>query len=119
MFLAAPAAELNVAVVTYAEATATWSFPRDFRDTEMPGWAMAEFIVGEATLGWQPSEIIELLRDTCACQGDRRRSGLSRQVRRCAAGRVQSCIVLQLCGISPGRDPLHIEQIWLAQLLHH
>jgi hypothetical protein len=58
-----PAAELNVAVVTYAEATGTWSFPRDFRDTDMPGWAMAEFIVGEATLGWQPSEIIELLRD--------------------------------------------------------
>jgi len=63
VFLAAPAADLNVAVVSYAEATGTWSFPRDFRDTEMPGWAMAEFIVGEATLGWQPGEIIELLRD--------------------------------------------------------
>jgi threonine aldolase len=63
VFVAAPAAELNVAVVTYAEATRTWSFPRDFRDTEMPGWAMAEFIVGEATLGWQSSEIIELLQD--------------------------------------------------------
>ena len=63
VFLAASAAALNIAVVTYAEATGVWSFPRDFRDTEMPGWAMAEFIVGEATLGWQPGEIVDLLRD--------------------------------------------------------
>jgi threonine aldolase len=62
VFLAAPAEALNIAVVTYAEATGIWSFPRDFRDTEVPGWAMAEFIVGEATLGWQPAEIVELLR---------------------------------------------------------
>jgi hypothetical protein len=33
------------------------------RDTEMSGWAMAEFIVGEATLGWRPGEIVELIRD--------------------------------------------------------
>jgi threonine aldolase len=63
IFLAAPADALNMAVVTYAEATGIWSFPRDFRDTEMPGWAMAEFIVGEATLGWQAGEIVSLLDD--------------------------------------------------------
>ena len=63
VFLAAPAEALNIAVVTYAEATGIWSFPRDFHDTEVPGWAMAEFIVGEATLGWQPGEIVELLRN--------------------------------------------------------
>jgi hypothetical protein len=33
------------------------------RDTEKSGWAMVEFIVGEATLGWQPGEIVELIRD--------------------------------------------------------
>jgi hypothetical protein len=27
----------------------------------MPGWAVAEFIVGEASLGWQPSEIVEVI----------------------------------------------------------
>jgi len=63
VFLAAPAEALNIAVVTCAEATGIWSFPRDFHDTEVPGWAMAEFIVGEATLGWQPGEIVELLRN--------------------------------------------------------
>ena len=61
IFLAAPAAGLNLAVVTHAEATRVWSFPRDFRDTEVPGWAMAELIVGEATLGWQAGEVIDLL----------------------------------------------------------
>jgi len=61
VFLAAPAAGLNLAVVTQAEATGVWSFPRDFRDTEVPGWAMAEFIVGEATLGWEPGEVVDLL----------------------------------------------------------
>jgi threonine aldolase len=70
VFLAAPAEALNVAVVTYAEATGTWSFPRDFRGTEVPGWAMAEFIVGEATLGWQPAEIVELLRDLRSIAAD-------------------------------------------------
>lgn len=61
VFLAAPAEALNVAVVEHAEATGDWSFPRDFRETEMPGWAMAEFIVGEATLPWEPAEVVELL----------------------------------------------------------
>jgi threonine aldolase len=61
VFIDAPAEALNVAVVAYAEATGVWSFPRDFWDTEMPGWAVAEFIVGEASLGWQPSEIVEVI----------------------------------------------------------
>jgi hypothetical protein len=61
VFIDAPAGALNVAVVAYAEATGVWSFPRDFWDTEMPGWAVAEFIVGEASLGWQPSEIVEVI----------------------------------------------------------
>jgi hypothetical protein len=61
VFLPAPAEALNLAVVEHAEATGEWSFPRDFRDTEVPGWAMAEFIVGEATVGWEPAEIVDLL----------------------------------------------------------
>ena len=61
IFLAGPAAGLNLAVVTHAEATGEWSFPRGFRDTEVPGWAMAELIVGEATLGWKPGEVVDLL----------------------------------------------------------
>jgi len=61
VFLTAPAARLNLAVVTHAEATGVWSFPRDFSDTEVPGWSMAEFIVGEATLSWQPAEVVDLL----------------------------------------------------------
>ena len=61
IFLVAPAAGLNLAVVTHAEATGVWSFPRDFRDTEVPGWAMAELIVGEATLSWKPGEVVDLL----------------------------------------------------------
>jgi hypothetical protein len=61
ILLAAPAAGLNLAVVTLAEATGVWSFPRDVRDTEVPGWAMAELIVGEATLGWKPAEVVVLL----------------------------------------------------------
>jgi hypothetical protein len=61
VFLPAPAEALNLAVVEHAEATGEWSFPRDFRDTEVPGWAMAEFIVGEATLTWEPAEITDLL----------------------------------------------------------
>jgi threonine aldolase len=71
VFLPAPAAALNLAVVTHAEATGVWSFPRDFRDTEVPGWAMAEFIVGEATLAWRPDEVVDLL----AQLRDRARSG--------------------------------------------
>jgi hypothetical protein len=71
VFLPAPAAALNLAVVTHAEATGVWSFPRDFRDTEVPGWAMAEFIVGEATLTWPPDEVVDLL----AQLRDRARSG--------------------------------------------
>jgi hypothetical protein len=61
VFLAAPAEALNVAVVEHAEATGEWTFPRDFRDTEVPGWAMTEFVAGEATLGWGPAEIADLL----------------------------------------------------------
>jgi threonine aldolase len=60
IFLAAPAEALNVAVVEHAEAAGEWSF-RDFRDTEVPGWAMTEFVAGEATLGWEPAEIADLL----------------------------------------------------------
>jgi threonine aldolase len=63
VFLTAPAAALNLAVVTYAEDTGVWSFPRDFRDTEVPGWAMAEFIVGEATLPWRSDEVVDLLAE--------------------------------------------------------
>lgn len=63
VFLTAPAAALNLAVVTYAEDTGVWSFPRDFRDTEVPGWAMAEFIVGEATMPWRPEDVIDLLAE--------------------------------------------------------
>lgn len=65
VFLTAPAAALNRAVVAHAEDTGVWSFPRDFRDTEVPGWAMAEFIVGEATLTWQPDEVVDLLAQLC------------------------------------------------------
>lgn len=61
VFLAAPATALNLAVIVHSEATGVWSFPRDFRDTEVPGWAMAEFTVGEATLTWQPAEVVDLL----------------------------------------------------------
>ncbi len=71
VFLNAPAAALNLAVVTHAEATGVWSFPRDFRDTEVPGWAVAEFIVGDATLTWQPDEVVDLLAEL----RDRARSG--------------------------------------------
>jgi threonine aldolase len=63
VFLTAPADALNLAVVTHAEDTGVWSFPRDFRDTEVPGWAMAEFIVGDATMPWEPREVVDLLAD--------------------------------------------------------
>ena len=78
VFLTAPADALNVAVVAHAEATGVWSFPRDFRDTEVPGWAMAEFIVGEATLLWQPAEVVDLLaqlRDR-ACRDENARKAI-------------------------------------------
>jgi threonine aldolase len=60
IFLDAPAEALNVAIVEHAEAAGEWTF-RDFRDTEVPGWVMSEFVAGEATLGWEPAEIAELL----------------------------------------------------------
>ena len=60
VFLAAPAEALNVAVVEHAEDSGEWTF-RDFRDTEVPGWAMTELVAGEATLGWKPAEIVDLL----------------------------------------------------------
>jgi threonine aldolase len=75
VYLPAPAEALNVAVVEHAEATGEWTF-RDFRDTEVPGWAMTELVAGEATLGWEPAEIVELLghlRDR-ACDRDKART---------------------------------------------
>jgi hypothetical protein len=61
VFLKAPAGDLNRAVVEHAEATSVWSFPRDFRETEVPGYSVAEFIVGEETMGWESSEVEDLL----------------------------------------------------------
>jgi threonine aldolase len=60
IFLAVPAEALNAAIVEHAEVTGEWTF-RDFRDTEVPGWAMSEFVAGEATLGWEPAEVADLL----------------------------------------------------------
>lgn len=65
VFMPAPAAALNVAVVSYAEDTGIWSFPRDFRDCEVPGWAMAEFIVGEATMDWADVDVTEVIDQLC------------------------------------------------------
>jgi hypothetical protein len=61
--------------VEHAEGTGEWTF-RDFRDTEVPGWAMSEFVAGDATLGWEPAETAELLghlRDR-ACHQDKART---------------------------------------------
>jgi threonine aldolase len=61
VFLKAPPGDLNRAVVEHAEETSVWSFPRDFRRTEFPGYSVAEFIVGEETMGWESSEVDDLL----------------------------------------------------------
>ena len=61
VFLQAPADDLNLAVVEHAEETSVWSFPRDFRATEVPGYSVAEFIVGEETMGWDSQEVEDLL----------------------------------------------------------
>jgi threonine aldolase len=61
VFLQAPPGDLNRAVVEYAEENSVWSFPRDFRETDVPGCSVAEFIVGEATMDWASSEVVDLV----------------------------------------------------------
>ena len=56
----APVEAMEGAVIAHAKETGAWLFNR-FAEGPYPGTTMGELVVGEATLGWAPTEVAATL----------------------------------------------------------
>jgi threonine aldolase len=60
IFFEADHEALATAALAHAEEYQVWTWTR-FWPAEVPGWSIAELVVGEATMGWRPDQVAALI----------------------------------------------------------